>query len=272
LLYNRAVLLMTMDLERFQHAISLRDSGKLEEAASELRSMVEESPNAPAIERGLLWINEEACLVQLGRFEEARHSWGMANELLKECAEVRLLVEYDDACLCMSERKPEDAFRKFKSMLTRHAEVLKTPEESGYYREIQLRHGLLLVELKRYREARPIMEEVLALDVEKDGAFYFSLGICYLALHEKDLARQQFCEALRLGLPDEKLVDSHFYLGVAYFRMRAYAKALQEFEFCEANIRKSTLPLRGLYKWLALTCRNLDLREEAKRYFVLSKV
>ena len=215
-------------------------------------------------------MNEAICLDRLGLLADAKRQLKEASALLGEGGDMRALVESVDASFYMG-RDPKKALEKFDSVSRRYSDVLRRPEEEGLYGENQLRRGLLLVELKHHKEARPVLEEVLKLCVEKDGAFYFSLGICYLALHKKDLARQQFCEALRLGLPEQKLVDSHFYLGVGYFRARAYAKALQEFEFCETNIGKSNLPPKGLYKWLALTCRNLDLHDDAKRYAALSK-
>ena len=73
-----------------------------------------------------------------------------------------------------------------------------------------------------------------------------------------------------MGLPEDRIVKTHFYLGVVYFHMRAYGKALQEFEYCEANVSKSTLPRRGLYKWLALVCRNVGREESARKYSQLA--
>lgn len=255
-----------MNLERFQHAISLRDEGSLEEAATELHSMATSSSDMTDAERGLLFINEEGVLAQLNRIEEARHCWNEANRLLSGHNQVRLLVDYDDACLCMAERRPEDALRKFDAMLKRHSDALKTPEDKGYYSEIQLRRGLLLVELERHREARPNLEEVLSLEVEKDGAFYFSLGICYMHSRETGLSVQQFLEGLRLGLPEHQVVQAHYYLGTLYYRMGSYGKALQEFEFCETNAGESRPPLGWVYSKLASTCRKLGLQEDAERY------
>ncbi|MHB8539560.1 MAG: tetratricopeptide repeat protein [Candidatus Acidiferrales bacterium] len=232
--------------------------------------MVDELQDAPDIEKGLLLLNEAICLDRLDRLDEARRRLKEASALVGEDRSMRALVDSTDASFYMG-RNPKKALDKFDSVSRRYADILHCPEERSQYGENQLRRGLLLVELKRNREARRVLEEVLTLDVEKNGDFYFSLGICYLALRENDLARQQFCEALRLGLPEQKLVDSHFYLGVAHFRMRGYARALHEFEFCETNIGKSNLPSRGVNKWLALTCRNLGLQEEAKRYAALGK-
>jgi tetratricopeptide (TPR) repeat protein len=259
-----------MDEQRFQRAISLRDSGRLEEAASELRSLVEDSSNAPDIERGLILLNEAICLSHMdGTFEKARRLLEEASPLLGRNRSMRALVDSTDASFYMG-RDPKKALQKFDSVSRKYADVLGLPEEIGLYGENQLRRGLLLVELKRYREARPVLEEVLTLDVEKDSAFYFNLGICYLELRESELARQRLLQALGMGLPEDRIVKTHFYLGVVYFRTRAYGKALQEFEFCEANINKSTLPLRGLYKWLALTCRNVGREESARKYSQLA--
>ena len=116
-----------------------------------------------------------------------------------------------------------------------------------------------------------MLEEVLTLDVEKDADFHFNLGICYMELEESELARQKLLQALGMGLSEDRVVKTHFYLGVVYSQMRAHGKALQEFEFCEANIGKTSLPLRGLYKWLAVTHRIVGREENARRYLRLAK-
>jgi tetratricopeptide (TPR) repeat protein len=257
-----------MDEQRFQHAISLRDAGKFEDAACELGHMAEGSPDPP--EKGLILLNQAVCLSHVDT------QLGSAKKLLREASillggdrGVRALVEFTDASFYMG-LDPKTALAKLDSISRNYSDVLRRPEERGLYGETQLRRGLLLVELKRYRKARPILEEVLALDVEKNGEFYFSLGLCYLALRETEPAGQQFREALHLGLAEQKLVDCHFYLGVVDFRTKAYAKALQEFEFCRRNHNKTKLPAKTLYKWLAATCTRLFLTDDAERYRQLS--
>lgn len=259
-----------MDEQRFQHAIFLRDSGRPEEAAYELRSMIEDSPNAPDMEKGLILLNEAVCLSHGGgSLDKAERLLEEASSLLGEDRGVRALVDSAEASFYMGQ-DPRKALEKYDLVSRKYADVLRSSEEKGLYRENQLRRGLLLVELKHYRKARAVMEEVLKFDVEKNGEFYFSFGICYLALHENELARQQFGEAIRLGVPEQKLIDCRFYLGVAYFRMQMYAKALHEFESCQSHTSKSKLPLKTLYRWLGLTCQQLSLTEEARRYKDLS--
>lgn len=258
-----------MNLERFHRAIALRDVGKIEDAARELHRMAEES--LVTSDRGLILLNEAICVSKLDRpLNEARELLKRASNLLGESEEMRTLIDHADASFYMG-RNSKKALRKFDLVLKKHGEILLDPQmRELVYGEIQLRRALLLVELKQYEKARPVIEEVLDLDVEKDGQFYFSLGICYLALRENELARKHFEEALRLGLPEQKLVDCHFYLGVAYFRVGAYARALPELKSCESNIGKSKLTARTLYKWLSATCLGLSLFEDSKRYKNLS--
>lgn len=183
----------------------------------------------------------------------------------------RALLDYAGATF-YSDKDPVKALSKLDKVLLDHAQVLgeaKTPEP--LYGEICLRRGLLLVYLGRFDEARRVLEEVSTLGtVEKDGEFYFNLGFCYMELHEPERAKPEFLRALDIGLPDDHSLKTHFYLGVVYFRTRSYGRALREFEFCEANINKSTLPLRGLYKWLALTCKNIGREENARIYSELA--
>lgn len=126
------------------------------------------------------------------------------------------------------------------------------------------------MELEHYKEARPVLEEALTLNVEKDAAFHFNLGRCYTELHQWSPAKKHFLQALKMGLPEDRVVRTHFYLGTIYFQTRIFGNALQEFELCEANISKSTMPRRVLYKWLALTCRVLGREENATKYSQLA--
>lgn len=262
-----------MDLERFQRAISMRDAGKLDEAASELRSMYEELRNVADEEAGLMLLNEANCLSRLGcSLEECKELLNQASELFGDDETKRALVDYEEASFYLNYRNRDSvkALEKFDWVLQQHGEILRQPKQSFLYAETQLRRGLLLVELKRFREARPVMEEVLSLNLERDSNFYFMLGICYMELGEAKSAKQYFLRALDMGLPEDRIVKAHFYLGVVYFRLRAYGQALKEFEFCESNISGSALPLRGLYKWLALTCRNVGREDNARKYSELA--
>jgi tetratricopeptide (TPR) repeat protein len=259
-----------MDLERFQYAISLSDSGRNEDAARELHAMAEDLRNGPDSERGLILLNEAICLGRLGRpLEEAKSLLNEASALLGGDRTMRALVDYTDASFYMGyrDRDPAKALQKFDAVLRTHAEILREPKTRDLlYGEIQLRRGFLLLEFKRYQEARVALEDVLGLNVEKDAEFYFDLGRCYTELHEWTAAAQRLLQALDMGLSEDRLVRAHFYVGTVYYHTKAYGKALQEFEYCEANISKSTMPARVLYKWLALTCQTVGREEDARRY------
>ncbi|HEU5411760.1 MAG TPA: tetratricopeptide repeat protein [Candidatus Acidoferrales bacterium] len=259
-----------MDLERFQHAISLRDAGKLEESASELHSMYEELRGVSREEAGLMLLNEAVCLSKQGKpLEQCKTLLNQASELLGKDETKRALVDYTEASFHMGyrDRDPVKALEKLDSVLRKHAEILRDRRTRELlYGEIQLRRGLLLVEFKRFQEARKILKEVLELDVGKDAAFYFNLGRCHTELKEWDMATSQLLKALDMGLPEDSAVRTHFYLGTIYYQQGAHGKALQEFEFCEANLGRSTMPSRVLYKWLALTCQTIGRDENARRY------
>src|SRR5215472_2760128 len=62
--------LLTMDTERFQRAMALRDSGQVQGALRELCSLSEAT--ADPEEKASLLLNESRCLIQLGNLEGAR--------------------------------------------------------------------------------------------------------------------------------------------------------------------------------------------------------
>ncbi len=65
-----------MDTERFNHAIALRESGKVEAAHHELLALSEAASDAE--EKASLLANQARCSLLLGRLEEARSAIDLA--------------------------------------------------------------------------------------------------------------------------------------------------------------------------------------------------
>ncbi len=258
-------IVIPMDIERFEHALALRDSGKAEEAVRELRKLVESTPDPD--ERASLVLNQSTCLSILGRFREAREQSDRARQISRN-PDVWARADFGEACISSSEGKCDEAIRKFDCLLDKYRRILHTPENEDLYRETQIRRGLLLAGVGRFREARTVLEESLVF-VDSTGDrddLLCNLGRCYFELGYRDRAEETFLGLLKTGPSSAHVVWAHFFLGVIYSREGAHPKALLEFEWCLARAEEGQIPKANLFLWLAAASRNLGFEDDAKSY------
>lgn len=258
-----------MDKKRWDRAINLRDAGQWEAALCEFRAL-EEFPECKE-ERFDLLINQAWCLSGLDRFQEARDCLREASNLhideIEYCARIDLL----DACLDRTEGKAKEALRKMEVLLKKYADFLQTQNPRYIYEEAQMSRGCLLAYLGRFKEACPILEEVLACDIAKHGDFYFHLGHCYLRLDKTNDAKTMLSKAFELGLEGGWAVTGHYYLGSCYLKLGAYARAMKELEAAESIADRLNEPKKPIYEALFKASKALGLNSEAARYGHLLK-
>jgi tetratricopeptide (TPR) repeat protein len=260
-----------MDTERFQRAMTLRDSGQIHEALRELCSLSEETEDPG--EKASLLLNESRCLVQLGDLEGAR-------KRLEEAAAIsprtqgRLYVAFQQAMLQWHEGKPSQALKTLEGLLKHYLGLLKTAEHQGLYEDVQINRGILLTQLDRFGEARVVLEECLSYELrpEDHASVLFNLGLCYLKLGDSVQAKRKLLESLTGTAPEQNLVVAHYYLGIIEYSENAFAKAFQEFEWCLPRAETGQLPEPHLYKWLAKCATQLGMTRDAERYLELSKL
>jgi tetratricopeptide (TPR) repeat protein len=254
-----------MDLHRFQHAIALRDAGKDWEALQELQS-VRESVSDPG-EKVSLLLNEAACYQNLGRLEEAEIRLEEARKIAP-MDETLLYVDFSEAELRYYQERTEEAHRQFEKLFTEHSELLKSPEHRELYEAIQLRRGQVLMQLNRYDEARPLLEEALSfqLGTTVRGDLLCMLGICYFELHDLTQAEKHLRAALETGAQEAHTIRAHYFLGAIYFLQHAYDKALHEFQQVEAHAGEYDFDAGEIRQWLAKTYRRLNRIPEAEEY------
>lgn len=259
-----------MDIQRFEHALKLRDSGHLTEALHEFAALAE-SINDPE-EKASLLANQEKCELHLGHMKEARDLINQALKIVPR-THVLLYIYFEDAILCWHEGRREEALRILENLKEHHIETLRLLEHRGLYCQIQTTCGVLLAELAYFQEARQVLEECLTFDLQlKDkGDILHNLGVCYLKTGEVECARKKFLETLENGAQEAYIISTHYYLGVIYSREGAPAKALQEFEWCLPHAEDSQIPKEHIYSWLATASQDLGLKSDAERYERLSK-
>jgi tetratricopeptide (TPR) repeat protein len=254
-----------MDTQRFEHAITLRDAGRLDEAIRELTLLAQATTDPQ--EKASLVLNESTCLAIMGRFDEARDRLREAIRI-SPTTEVRARADFTEAVLSRQEGRRAEALTKLDNLLKDYSQLLCTPDHRDLYYEIQRRRGSLLAGVARFREARVVLEECSSfpLDARDEQYVLYNLGACYVNMGENERGKQTLLEALEKGLQGSDAVSSHYYLGTIYSAEKAYAKALMEFEWCLAHVEEGQIPKKHICEWLASTARTLGMKEEAERY------
>ena len=254
-----------MDLERFQHAMSLRNSGQPRAALAELRGMADSI--ADVGEKSSFLLNEVVCHQMLGEITEARQVWRQARDI-QPFDQGLLYIIFYDADLCWYEGKYDEAHEKLEKLWADHAETLRLPIHRNLYELIQNKRGIFLTQCNRFGAAQPVLEEALTFelaDIER-GDLSFNLGRCYFYLGKMKEAKEQFLTALRVGAQEFYKIQAHYHLGIALCSERAYARALMEFELVEPQAAAAGIERHEICRWLARTCRVLGFKDRADQY------
>jgi len=259
-----------MDQERFNRAIALQDSGKVEEALQEFHAMAEET--ADQDEKAVLLLSQATCCAIMNAPKQAREYVRHAIRLSRR-PEIRARADFTEAALQCIECRFEDSLRALDRLIVDYGDLLRTPDHRDLYEEIQIRRAILFVEFGRHREARPILEEALTFqEAQVDrGQIHYNLGVCLFNLGDKMAAKENFLEVLRDREEDYYTISARYYLGVIYSQEGAYAKALREFERVEAHAAEANIDKEKIYGWLARVSRLLRLDDDAERYEKLAK-
>lgn len=261
---------LALDEKGLQHAVELRDSGQVREALEEFTALTESTTDLE--EKASLLINQVRCYRLLGRLTEARQRLSAARRIAPK-THLLLYLEYENAVLRWHEGKRSESLDILNSLQSNYGKILRSPEHKDLYEQVQSGRGMLLAELARYREAKPLLEESLSFDariIEKEGVLR-DLGLCYLELGDRDRAKEAFTESLRENAHGVYATMAHYYLGTIYFEGAAFAKAALEFEASLSGAEEAQIPKEHLYQYLARTSRHLGMGKEAERYEKLSK-
>jgi tetratricopeptide (TPR) repeat protein len=254
-----------MDLVRLKRAFALTDSGRFEEAVAELDSLAELASNEE--ETGAVLIGKLSCFLNWGRIKEARQCLAELQKQLPGLPESDLQprVKLFEATILNHEGKMEEALGLLNQILGDYSALLNLDENRDLYEEVQKDRGLLIAELDRLSEARPILEEALSFETELREVHYH-LGVCYFESGDLKRAKEQFMVALRASVPNHLAGRAHYHLGMIHYREGGYARAKQEFEAAEPLAKESNVPRKYIYGWLARTCHALGLQTDAERY------
>lgn len=257
-----------MNWDRYTELIALRDCGRIDEAIAELTKLgnAETDPLAKSI----TVIAVADGLVTLGHFPDARRKIHEACEILGPDHEYYPRAAFKAAMLDLHEKNSKGALRKLDEILETYAVVLHTDDHKDLLEEVQRNRGIALADLRRFRDALPILEFFRSEPYERERTLYY-LGVCEFQLEDFGAAKRDFQEMLSLKPSSVSQVYAHEYLGRIFCREGQFARAKSEFEECLTGRDRSNTSEVYLLDWLIGCCKALNLKEDVARYTQMLK-
>jgi tetratricopeptide (TPR) repeat protein len=252
-----------IDWARYFELVNLRDAGQVEEAILELTKLGEKTQDR--VGRALAFLEVANGLRTLRRVSDARHKIRQACELLGAQHEFYPRAALQAAVLDLDEGNAKGALRKLDAILKNHMPVLQMEQHKDLLEEAQRNRGIALAELRRFHEARTILEPFRSEPYERERNLYY-LGACAYELGDFSAARRDFEEMLNLEAPPTFRAYAHEYLGRIFYDSGQIARAKIVFEECLAFSVRDRNRDEILLKWLISLSKELNQTEDTARY------
>lgn len=254
-----------------QTAVEGGDPRLAKEALKEIDLLLPQTQDSN--ERVYLLFSKSSCYGLLGDFAHAREQLNLALQEQPEDIDTKLTFAFHQGLLYQHEGEYLKALRAFEMLLLHYGQSLTRSEVRFMYEDIQQRRAFLSVTLERFRDAVPLLTEILSFDLEQEirGEALAKLGLCYLELKDWPAARDYLLQAREAGVTKNTEKTFHFYLGIAYFYTDSPQEAKEQFQICESRATEYELPLLNVYRWLASTCKLLGEVAESQRYARLAR-
>jgi tetratricopeptide (TPR) repeat protein len=124
---------------------------------------------------------ELLSLISLRKTDEARKLLQVARETFSEIEEAMARADMAEIELDSIEDRWDRVLPSLDRMIDRYGDMLRHPQLRDMYEQVQLRRGMRLAYLQRFKEALPLLEEAVSFDLPSaDGNLYHELGRCYL--------------------------------------------------------------------------------------------
>jgi tetratricopeptide (TPR) repeat protein len=256
-----------MDESIVQRAMESMDPLAGEEALREYDGAIQQSSGS--VEKAKLLLGKAVLCGVFSWFQQSRIALESARALTLNNLDMQLEVDFIDGTLYDQEAKPEEAYARLTSVLSRYSRRLSVPDVRFMYEDIQLRRGFDATSTGRFTEALPILKESLAFDLNptQKSMVLADLGRCYSEAGEYESARDSLVQAIGIGLTSPfSEGQAHLYLAIAYARLGLFEAARDEFKLCEQRATEYGLQVGNLYRWLASVYKALGQRSESERY------
>jgi tetratricopeptide (TPR) repeat protein len=124
-----------MDTERFEHAIALRDAGRVAEALQVLVALTETTSDPE--EKASLLGNQTTCLLILGRYQDARKRLASARRIAPK-TQAHLYLDFEDANLSSHEGSWDKALHILERLQRNYGQLLLTAEHHELYEQVRI--------------------------------------------------------------------------------------------------------------------------------------
>ncbi len=257
-----------MNWDRYNELIALRDSGRIEEATTELANLGAAETD-PAI-KAVVLTQVAGGLGLLRRFSEARGKVREACTLLGPEHGYYPRLALEAAVLDIDEGDWKEGLKKLNAILEKYSAILQLDDNKDLLEQVQRNRGIALFEMRRFREARPILETVRSLPYQRERTLC-SLGMCNYELEDLDAAKRDFEELLSLNPGAVFPAYAHYYLGRILYAYGQYARAKSELEKCLASSARGNVSDQILLQGLIYSCKALNWEDEATHYSAMLK-
>jgi tetratricopeptide (TPR) repeat protein len=235
------------------------------------------------LEKSGILLDATTNLTQCGQQERSRRQLSQIRELLTsvnrmsfsqdekdEFLRVTVGVEIEEAEVLATESKIEAAIEQLTATLARFKNEIKESTQIEIYDEIQTRRAYFLVDLDRFEEAIPVLEEVKSRRND-DTIFLFYLGHSYFRAKRWSEAQEKLERSLSLSPRPRIAFQAHGSLGMVFCETDDYQRAKQELETCAKIAAPDYIKQAHIWERLEYTCIRLGLKEEARQYGQLAR-
>jgi tetratricopeptide (TPR) repeat protein len=252
-----------MDFDRYNQLDALGRSGKPDEAIRGLREM-ERTCDDPE-DRALVLLAISDCFVLLDRYTDARQAIERALALVGKHNEYNARIAFKDAYIDIYLRDWKKALSKIDSILKNFRDLLLLADNADLLQLLETARGIVLVELHRYGEAVPLLEQAAAAK-PNDGVTLIYLAASYFAVKELKKSKECYVKALTLELDSSYRSNAHYFLGRIYYSEENFAWAKQEFEKSLNQVEPGAFTGPHVFQYLKLASQALGLDAEVERY------
>ena len=264
------------EIERLNESYRKFAEGACVEALQELQELAGEITE-PWSKAALLY-HQTLFLVEMGRISEARRRLEDFKRTLASLAEppedgyeddlphnLAIMTRYTELRVLLAERKESEALRVLEELTALYPKQLSIAGFADIAKELETYRGLLLGDVGRWIEAKPLLESVIPPDAWKGVVSYY-LGHCYYTMHDYERAKGQLVKAMGLGLGDQWLGRAYYVRGLVEYHLGNLPEAKRELELCLKTATPEYLAATKVWEWLESISKSLGQYAEAKQY------
>jgi len=252
-----------MDWSRYEQLGALERSGNFKDALDGYRQLKTDCTDRR--DKVVLLLAIVNCLLLLGRTSEAKQSIREAFTLVENDMKFYPRVAFKDATIDIELKDWKAALGKMERLLKDYPDALSDPDNSDVVEHLNRSRGFALTELNRFREAKPLLEEVSSKEFHQ-GPVLCYLGACNYELGDLEASEKNYSDALAVGLDPSYECSAHYGLGTIYLRQGKLAWANQQFEKCLEQQKWGRVPKRDVVVSLLRTAKGLGSEDQIELY------